>query len=88
MSLQALLGILIGIGGLAATWWLSIKRNEREAQRRVEEAEEHALKVTAWRKIVAMKDETLHHMKQEVVPEAEEVKAMPSIYQVPKLGKV
>lgn len=44
-NLQAAVGIVIGLGGFAATWWLARNRNRREQQQRDEDHAEHLLRM-------------------------------------------
>ena len=45
VTFNQLVGLIIGVGGLSATWWMNVMRNRREAERRKEERDEHELRM-------------------------------------------
>ena len=54
LSFDQVLGLLVGICGMSATWWLSVMRNRREAQRLAMAQEEHAMRMEVARRGLAI----------------------------------
>lgn len=57
LSFDQILGLAIGLGGLSATWWLTIMRNRREAQRLAMVEEEHRVRMEMARRGVPIEDD-------------------------------
>lgn len=46
LTLEQLLGLAIGLCGVAASWWLAIKRNERDKKMLAMMEEEHVMRMS------------------------------------------
>lgn len=57
LSFDQVLGLLVGICGMSATWWLTIMRNRREAQRLAMVEEEHRMRMEMARRGVPIEED-------------------------------